>query len=70
MTTQLEPGTAVRIEIPLTKPRIGQTRQYVRRLQGVVLGPVAFEPGMTRVRVNGQAVRLLSEYLTPADEEG
>jgi hypothetical protein len=70
MTAPLEPGTAVRIEILTERPAIGQTRIHVRRLQGVVLGPVAFEPGMTRVRVNGQAVRLLSEYLTPADEEG
>lgn len=69
MSERLEPGTAVRIEILCSRPRIGQTSVRVRRAQGTVLGPVAFEPGMTRVRVNGVAVRLLSEYLTPAEEE-
>ena len=63
--TALPPGTAVRIEIPAFRPRIGTTRLPVRISRGTVLGPVTFEPGMTRVRVNGSAVRLLSEYLTP-----
>jgi hypothetical protein len=61
----LAPGTAVRIEILCERPRIGATRVNVRRMLGVVLGPVTYEPGMLRVRVNGRAVRLLREYLTP-----
>jgi hypothetical protein len=63
--TALPPGTAVRIEIPAFRPTFGTTRLPVRILRGTVLGPVAFEPGMTRVLVNGAAARLLSEYLTP-----
>jgi hypothetical protein len=70
MTAPLKPGTTVRIEILCERPYIGQTRTHVRRMTGTVLGPVAYEPGMTRVRVNGKAVRLLSEYLTPAEGEG
>jgi hypothetical protein len=62
---ELPPGTAVRIEILCERPYIGATRVNVRRMRGVVLGPVAYEPGMLRVRVAGKAVRLLREYLTP-----
>lgn len=65
MSARLAPGAVVRIEILCSWPRIGQTRVNVRRAEGTVLGPVAFEPGMTRVRVGGVAVRLLTEYLTP-----
>jgi hypothetical protein len=65
----LPPGTAVHIEILCSRPCIGQTRVNIRRMQGTVLGPVAFEPGMTRVRVNGVAVRLLNEYLTPVKHD-
>jgi hypothetical protein len=57
-------GTEVDIEYLLSTPRIGQTRVCVRRANGVVLGPVAYEPGMLRVRVDGRAVRVLTEYLS------
>lgn len=56
-------GTEVDIEYLMSTPRIGQTRSWVRRARGVVLGPVAYEPGMLRVRVDGHAVRVLTEYL-------
>lgn len=62
---QLPPGTPVQIEILCSRPCIGVTRITVRRMRGTVLGPVAYEPGMTRVRVNGKAARVLSEYLNP-----
>ena len=46
-------------------PRIGQTRMTVRVWAGVVVGPVQFEPGMTRVRPeSGPVRRVLTEYLT------
>jgi hypothetical protein len=64
-TAELSPGTAVRIEILCERPRVGATRLNVRRMRGVVLGPVAYEPGMLRVRVGGEVHRLLREYLTP-----
>jgi hypothetical protein len=67
--TALARGTAVRIEILLSRPGIGVTRVNVRRTRGVVLGPVAYEPGMLRVMVDGKAVRVLREYLTPEDAE-
>jgi hypothetical protein len=64
---ELAPGTAVRIEVLLSRPGIGVTRVNVRRMRGVVVGPVAFEPGIVRVRVDGQVVRLLRDCLTPLD---
>lgn len=67
MLGELAPGTAVRIEILLTCPSIGVTRVNVRRMRGVVVGPVAYEPGMLRVRVDGTVTRLLREYLTPEE---
>lgn len=64
VTRDLAPGTRVRIEILSARPRVGDTRQTVRVSRGVVVGPVQYEPGMLRVRVDGQVVRLLCEYLT------
>jgi hypothetical protein len=56
----------VDVKILLSRPTVFTTRVAVRRYTGELLGPVAFEPGLVRVRIAGTVHRLPREYVTEA----
>jgi hypothetical protein len=61
------PGTPVKIDMLLSRPNMFVTQVPVRRVYGTVIGPVTYEPSMTMVRINGEATRVLTEYLTAVE---
>lgn len=62
------PGTRVRIEQPAGRVGAFTTRMTYRISTGEVVGAVAYEPSMTRVRVGGTVHRVPLDYLTPLED--